>query len=63
MSKKRKQPAEEVPITACWLCEGCGEIAEGESPPDECQWCAHRYFESLADLLSERAMLGYGSCT
>ncbi len=38
----------------CWICEGCGGVAEGVNPPDACSVCAHAYFESMADLLAER---------
>lgn len=38
-----------------WVCEDCGRANIGDNPPDECYWCAHTYFENLADILRERA--------
>lgn len=38
-----------------WLCEGCGDVSYGESPPDVCRLCEHEYFENLADVEEERS--------
>jgi rubrerythrin len=34
-----------------WVCEDCGRPNVGTSPPDECQYCAHTYFDNLYDML------------
>ncbi len=38
----------------CWLCEECGVLHQGVNPPDECKWCAYRYFSNLFDVKRER---------
>lgn len=48
----------DVPAEETWVCEGCAHVYESADPPDECAWCAHRYFESYADLQREKRVLG-----
>lgn len=38
-----------------WLCEECGTVHESADPPDECRYCAYRYFANLYDLEQEKA--------
>ena len=50
MAKAKKAP--NVDPKQHWVCEDCGRPNIGESPPDECVFCAHTYFDNLADMIA-----------
>lgn len=35
-----------------WVCEDCGRPNIGKDPPDECVFCAHKYFDNLHDMVA-----------
>jgi len=55
-ARKAKPPP--VPSAHLWVCESCGHVLEGVSPPDTCSWCTHEYFANMKDLEDERASDG-----
>jgi rubrerythrin len=45
----------ETDTAMTWICEGCGDVSYGVSPPDLCRLCEHEFFENLADMVTEAA--------